>query len=209
MTRKRLLMAMTLVIILGLGLWLWPWTRDARAGAETQGAQAGKKERKVLYWVDPMNPARRFDKPGKMADGMDLVAVYEEGDEAASMPPGTVKIDAAKQQLIGVTYGEATDEPLVHTIRAVGKLTYDETRIARIHPKIEGWIERVFVDFTGQQVEKGAPLLSVYSPELVSAQQELLIAKRAKDSLGSAPDPEIAANARSLYAASRSEEHTS
>ena len=203
MTRNRLLTVITVLIIFGLGLWLWPWARDARAGAETQAAQEGKKERRVLYWVDPMNPARRFDKPGKMADGMDLVPVYEEGDEAASMPPGTVKIDAARQQLIGVTYGEATDEPLVHTIRAVGKLTYDETRMARIHPKIEGWIERVFVDFTGKQVEKGAPLLSVYSPELVSAQQELLIAKRAKDSLSTLPDREISSNALSLYASSR------
>lgn len=202
MTRNRFLVAITVVALLGFGLWLWPWAAET-AGAGAQGAQAGKKERKVLYWVDPMNPARRSDKPGKMADGMDLVPVYEEGEAASSMPAGTVKIDAARQQLIGVTYGEVTEEPLVHTIRAVGKLTYDETRIARIHPKIEGWIEHVYVDFTGKQVKKGEALLSVYSPELVSAQQELLIAKQAKDSLGTLPDAEISANARSLYASSR------
>lgn len=202
MTRNRFLVAITVVALLGLGLWLRPWATET-AGAGAQGAQAGKKERKVLYWVDPMNPARRFDKPGKMADGMDLVPVYEEGEAAASLPAGTVKIDAARQQLIGVTYGEVTEEPLIHTIRAVGKLTYDETRMARIHPKIEGWIEQVYADFTGKQVKKGDALLSVYSPELVSAQQELLIAKRAKDSLGTLPDAEISANARSLYASSR------
>jgi len=202
MTRNRFLVAITVVALLGLGLWLRPWAAET-AGAGAQGAQAGKKERKVLYWVDPMNPARRFDKPGKMADGMDLVPVYEEGEAAGSMPAGTVKIDATRQQLIGVTYGEVTDEPLVHTVRAVGKLTYDETRMARIHPRIEGWIEHVYVDFTGKQVKKGEALLTVYSPELVSAQQELLIAKRAKDSLGTLPDAEISANALSLYSSSR------
>ena len=204
MTRNRSLVAITMVAILGLGLLLWlrPGA-TATAGAQGQGAQAEKKERKVLYWVDPMNPSRRSDKPGKAADGMDLVPVYEDAGADASMPPGTVKIDAARQQLIGVTYGEVTDEPLVHTIRAVGKLTYDETRVARIHPKIEGWIEHVYVDFTGKEVKTGEALFSVYSPELVSAQQELLIAKRAKDSLGSLPDAEISANARSLYASSR------
>ena len=154
MTRNRFLVAITVVALLGFGLWLRPWAAET-AGAGAQGAQAGKKERKILYWVDPMNPARRSDKPGKMADGMDLVPVYEEGEAAGSMPAGTVKIDAARQQLIGVTYGEVTEEPLVHTIRAVGKLTYNETRIARIHPKIEGWIEHVYVDFTGKQVKKG------------------------------------------------------
>jgi len=152
MTGKRIVAAIAVVAILGFGLWLRPW------GTQTAGAQAqtesGKKERKVLYWVDPMNPARRSDKPGKAPDGMELVPVYEDAGTDAAMPPGTVKIDAARQQLIGVTYGEVTDEPLVHTIRAVGKLTYDETRIARIHPKIEGWIEQVYVDFTGQQVKR-------------------------------------------------------
>src|SRR5574341_1656136 len=102
MTRNRILTAITVVALLGLGLWLRPWaTETAGAQAQTEG---GKKERKVLYWVDPMNPARRFDKPGKMADGMDLVPVYEDTGADASMPPGTVKIDAARQQLIGVTY---------------------------------------------------------------------------------------------------------
>lgn len=203
MTRNRFLVAIAVVVILGLGLLLWlrPWATET-ASAQAQ-AEGGKKERKVLYWVDPMNPTRRSDKPGKMADGMDLVPVYEDAGADASMPPGTVKIDAARQQLIGVTYGEVSDEPLFHTIRAVGKVTYDETRIARIHPKIEGWIEQVYVDFTGKQVKKGEALLSVYSPELLSAQQELLIAKRGKDSLGAQPDAEISANALSLYSSSR------
>src|SRR5574337_887766 len=102
MTRKRLLIGITVAGILGLGLWLRSWTWEARAGANSQEAQAGSKERKVLYWVDAMSPSRRYDKPGKAPDGMDLVPVYEEGEESASMPPGSVKVSAEKQQLIGV-----------------------------------------------------------------------------------------------------------
>jgi RND family efflux transporter MFP subunit len=161
-------------------------------------------ERKILYWQDPMNPAHRSDKPGKAPDGMDLVPVY--ADEAATgegLPPGTVAISAQKQQLIGVQIGEVRVEPLSRTIRTVGQITLDETRIIRIQTKVEGWIEQVFMDFSGKWVKKGQPLISLYSPEMVSTQQELLIARRALDTLGSSSFPEIAANSRALYESTR------
>jgi Cu(I)/Ag(I) efflux system membrane fusion protein len=177
------------------------------APAETAKAPtvaAPPKERKVLYWQDPMNPAHRSDKPGKAPDGMDLVPVYEEeaAAEAQAGPPGVV-INPAKQQLIGVQVGTVQLEPLTRTIITVGQLTYDETRVARLQSKVEGWIEQVFVNFTGMWVSKGHALINIYSPELVSTQQELLIAKRAKDKLETSMFPEIAANARSLYDATR------
>jgi RND family efflux transporter MFP subunit len=90
-------------------------------------------------------------------------------------------------------------QPLSKTIRAVGRVAYDETKIARIHTKIEGWIEKVYVDFTGQLVKKNQPLIGLYSPELVSTQQEFLIASKAKDYLGDNPFKEISTNALSLY----------
>ncbi|MFB3815593.1 MAG: efflux RND transporter periplasmic adaptor subunit [Terriglobales bacterium] len=178
---------------------------NSNAEATVQAANSEPEERKILYWVDPMHPAYKSDKPGKAPDcGMDLVPVYEGGDIAEqTAPAGSVKIDPAKQQLIGVALGEVSDEPLVRTIRAVGKVTFDETKVAHIHTKFEGWIERVFVGFTGDLVRKGQPLLSIYSPELVSSQQELFIAKRAKDYLGNNRDQEISSNALSLYNSAR------
>lgn len=120
-----------------------------------------------------------------------------------NMPPGSAMIDPAKQQLIGVKIGEADIVPLTRTIRAVGKVTFDETKIVRIHPKIEGWIENVYVNFTGMAVRKGQPLLSIYSPDLVSTQQEFLISLKAKKTLGKSDFPEVASSANSLYEASR------
>jgi membrane fusion protein, copper/silver efflux system len=165
-------------------------------------AKAG--ERRVLYWQDPMNPQNHYDKAGKAPDGMDLAPVYaEEKIDEGSLPEGAFKVTPDKQQLIGVQYAEVGLQSLTKTIRAVATLTYDETKIARVHAKIEGWIDKVFVDFTGQLVKKGQPLLSIYSPELVSTQDEYLLALRARDKLGSSSYKEVVDGAGSLLAAAR------
>jgi membrane fusion protein, copper/silver efflux system len=170
------------------------------------GGQATQTaERKVLYWVDPMHPAYKSNKPGTAPDcGMDLVPVYEAGAEAtANAPAGAIQISPEKQQLIGVQYGEAVYKPVSRTLRAVGRLAYDETKITRIHPKIEGWVEQVFVDFTGKEVRKGEPLLSLYSPDLLQTQQEFLLARRGRDELSASPFREAVAGSESLYQAAR------
>ena len=182
-----------------------PEGHEGHTMAPAKPTTEARKEKKILYWQDPMHPAYTSDKPGKAPDcGMDLVPVYaDEGLPEENLPPGTVKISPQKQQLIGVQYGEVLYQPLSKTIRAVGKVAYDETKIARIHTKIEGWIERVYVDFIGKLVRKNHPLISIYSPELVSTQQELLLARRAKDYLGDNPIRDISSNAFSLYEATR------
>jgi len=180
------------------GMDLVPVYEEEQAKAAPQG------ERKILYWQDAMHPERRSDKPGKAADGMDLVPVYAEGPGIEGQPPeGGFRITAEKQQLIGVQYGEVTPQPLTRTIRAVARLTYDETRIVRIHSKIEGWIDRVYVDFTGQLVKKNQPLVDVYSPELVATQDEYLLALRAHDRLGDSSFKDVANGANSLLEAAR------
>jgi len=170
------------------------------------GAEKPKGERKILYYVDPMNPTLKSDKPGKAPCGMDLIPVYAE-EEGAFEPrdaPGPVRITPQRQQLIGVRYDEVRKRPLSKIIRTVGRVTYDETRIAHIHAKVSGWIDKVYVDFTGMLVQKGRPLLSIYSPELVSTQQELLIAKKSKDSLERSPFVQnLGSNARTLYESTR------
>ncbi len=177
-------------------------------------APAAAGGRKVLFWQDPMHPAYKSDKPGQAPDcGMDLVPVYEEAGEPATaggeqgakgaLPEGAFKITPEKQQLVGVQYAEVTPQPLTRTIRAVARLSYDETRIVRVHSKIEGWVDKVYVDFTGQLVKKNQPLIDVYSPELLATQDEYLLALRAQDKLGDSAFKEVANGANSLLEAAR------
>lgn len=132
-----------------------------------------EKERKVLYWRAPMNPTEIYQKPGKSAMGMDLVPVYE-GESPED--PLAVRIDPVTQQNMGIRTAKVKKGPLVRTLRTYGHITPDETLIAQVSPKTNGWIEKLYVDFKGKYVPKGAPLFDLYSPELVAAQEEYLVA---------------------------------
>ncbi|HSB17228.1 MAG TPA: efflux RND transporter periplasmic adaptor subunit [Bryobacteraceae bacterium] len=159
-------------------------------------------ERKILYYRDPKNPDFKSDKPGLNPEtGNELEPVY--ADEPASMPMGTIRVSPQKQQLIGVKYGEATSAAGLHTFRAVGKVAMDETRVAKVQTKIEGWIEKVYVDFTGKVVEKGEPLLTLYSPEMLASQQEYLLAIRSREVMQSSPLAGTQQQSESLLDASR------
>ncbi len=158
--------------------------KGEHAGQESAGAPA-KKERKILYWTDAMNPGSRYDKPGKAPDGMDLVPVYQEESPGATGRgvPGyaPVKIPPERLQMMGVTTEQARVMSLDQSIRTVGMITADETRISHIHTKFEGYIEQIYVNFVGQQVSVGQPLFSIYSPELLATQKEYLLALQARD----------------------------
>lgn len=142
---------------------------------------AGHK--KILYWVDPMHPAYKSDKPGKAPDcGMELVPVYDDGSgPATSTVSGyaNVKLTSDRQQLIGVQTGMTEMRSLGRSVRTVGRVAVDETRLYKITTKFDGYIEKLYVNVTGQQIRKGQPLFSVYSPDLLSTQQEYLLALRA------------------------------
>lgn len=122
---------------------------------------------------------------------------------AAPVPEGGVYIDPARQQLIGVRTATVARRRLDTTIRTVGTLAYDETRVAEIHPKITGWVEQVFVDFVGKRVSRGQPLFTIYSPELVATQKEYLLALKAQQQLGQSRFAETRAGAESLVSAAR------
>jgi membrane fusion protein, copper/silver efflux system len=180
--------------------------RDSNSLNEQTNAIGGK--RKILYWQDPMHPAYKSDKPGTAPDcGMDLEPVYEEDgsttENLTNLPDGVIKISPAKQQLIGVQYGEVIYQPVVKTLRTVGRLAYDETKMVRVHTKIDGWVEDVFVNFTGKQVSKGEPLLSIYSPDLLQTQLEFLLAIRGRAELKETAFREAAGGAESLYQSAR------
>ncbi|MGE5109213.1 MAG: efflux RND transporter periplasmic adaptor subunit [Acidobacteriaceae bacterium] len=187
------------------GMDLVPMYADqAVAPAQSTNARtAPAGERKILYWYDPMHPQYKADKPGKAPDcGMDLVPKYAE-DQSRSMAPGSVMISAEKQQLIGVRMVEAKRESLVRDVRANAQITADETKVAHVHVKISGFIEQVFVDYIGQLVKKGQPLFTLYSPDLVSTQEEYLIAKRGEKTLGTSQFAEVAQGSESLLRSTR------
>src|ERR1017187_693463 len=181
---------------------------------------AEKGGRKVLYWVDPMHPAYKSDTPGTAPDcGMKLEPVYADGgapvaktggkpdpvyaDDVSKMEAGTVQITPEKQQLIGVKYGQVEAGGGSRTIRAVGKVAIDETRIGHVHTKVEGWIDKVFVDFTGKLVKKGQPLLTIYSPDMLASQRELLLAAKAKTIMQNSALPSGFDQSKSLLQATR------
>jgi membrane fusion protein, copper/silver efflux system len=114
-----------------------------------------------------------------------------------------VFISPARQQLIGVRTAEVTHQTLETTLRTVGVLAYDETRIAEIHTKIAGWVDHVSVDFVGKQVRRGQPLFTIYSPDLVATQREYLLALKADRQFSASPIAETREGARSLLAATR------
>ena len=147
-------------------------------------------------------PAVPAGAPAEAATGHEGMPGMETSSEAP-MPvktTGQVQLSAARQQLIGVRTEEAAHRTLDRTIRAVGVLAYDETRVAEVHTKIAGWVERVYVDFVGKPVRRGQPLLTVYSPELVATQKEYLLALEAQRRLGSSEFAETRSGAESLLA---------
>jgi RND family efflux transporter MFP subunit len=182
------------------GMDLVPMYEDQAAPAT---GHASSTERKILYWYDPMHPQYKSDKPGTAPDcGMDLVPKYAD-EQAVNMAPGSVMISAAKQQLIGVRTVEAKRETLIRDVRTTAQITTDETKIAHVHVKINGFIEQVFVDYIGQLVKKGQPLFTIYSPDLVSTQEEYLIAKRGEKTLSTSPFAEVAQGSESLLRSAR------
>ena len=167
-------------------------------------AAAGPAERKVLYWVDPMHPWYKSDKPGIAPDcGMKLVPMYAGEQLPNQAAANAVQVSPEKQQSIGVEYGTAEYEATADTIRAAARVTLDETRIVKVQTRLEGWIDRVFADFTGKYVKKGDALATVYSPDALATQQEFLLALRARHTMRDGAMPEMAVGNDNLVAAAR------
>ncbi len=149
-------------------------------------------------------------EPGKGMAGMEMKGPQgtERGDQMKGMPGMAmagdgIMVDPAKQQLIGMRVMEAAYRALDKTIRTVGRVDYDERKLKQINVKTEGWIERLYVDFTGKPVKRGEPLFTIYSPELVSTQEEYLLALEAKKRVASSPYHLVAASGDSLLEAAK------
>jgi Cu(I)/Ag(I) efflux system membrane fusion protein len=153
------------------------------ADEEAQAKAASTKGR-ILYYRNPMGLPDTSPVPKKDPMGMDYVPVYE-GDEPAG---NVVKISTDKVQKLGVKTEAAALRDLTRTVRAVGTLQADERRLYTVAPKFEGWIQKLYVNTTGASVRRGQPLMDVYSPDLISAQQEYLIAWRGLQAIKDAPE---------------------
>ena len=189
--RAVLLVAFATAVGIGAGYWWGARTQstgpDQVASDATKSSATGAKtERKILYYRNPMGLPDTSQVPKKDPMGMDYIAVYdgEEPDTGTSQ----VKISVDKVQKLGVRSEPAAMRSLDKVVKAVGRIEVDERRVFAIAPKFEGWVERLFVNATGQPVSKGQPLFEVYSPELVSAQREYAIAAEAVKALKDADD---------------------
>ncbi|MCX6583401.1 MAG: efflux RND transporter periplasmic adaptor subunit [Candidatus Aminicenantes bacterium] len=133
--------------------------------------------KKIIRYRSTMNPQEISDKPGKDSMGMDMIP-FEMAGETGTGPAGlaAVTINPADSTRLGLNYGVVEMKRFIKEIRTSARIAADETRQVRVTSRIEGWVEKLYVNVTGQLVKKGTPLLSIYSPELVAAQQELLTA---------------------------------
>ena len=163
-------------------------------------------ERRIAYYRSPMDPKVRSDKPAKDSMGMDFIPVYEDEARATgSKVPGraTVSLSPEKRQVLGIRSEEIHHDQLTRVIRTVGKVAVDERRLHHIHTKYDGYVEHLYVDFTGKLVRRGEPLLSIYSPDLVATQQEYLLAYDAQKQMAESGIPSVAQGSLNLLAAAR------
>jgi Cu(I)/Ag(I) efflux system membrane fusion protein/cobalt-zinc-cadmium efflux system membrane fusion protein len=164
-------------------------------------SSAASGEREVLYWYAPMDPTYIRDEPGVSPMGMKLVPKY--ADEATGSEEGIIRIDPVQVQNIGVVSATAAMEDIARYSRTVGILDFDADRITWINTKFEGWIEKVHVNYVGQEARQGQPLFEIYSPDLVTTQEEYLRALDYRASLKSSGRPETIRQAESLVRSTR------
>ncbi len=150
------------------------WLLNVNPNMQPDAQTADKKE--PLYWVAPMDSNYRRDKPGKSPMGMDLVPVYEADAVSDNLSPGAVEIAPHIVNNLGVRTAPVQLRSIQTEISTVGYVQYDEDKLIHIHPRVDGWIEQLYVKAVGNPVKKGQPLYTLYSPQLVNAQEELLIA---------------------------------
>ncbi len=162
----------------------------------SQSSATGKG--KILYWQAPMDPTEIYDHPGKSKMGMDLVPVYENQVAKSNL----IKIDPTTEQNMGVRTMVVQRKNFSRTVRTVGIIEYDEQNIFVVSSKISGWVEQLQANATGQPVRKGQTLLKIYSPDLVTTQQEFLLALQNKQNAANSPLPELRQSADALLQAS-------
>jgi multidrug efflux pump subunit AcrA (membrane-fusion protein) len=181
-------------------------TPAAAASAPSIPRASGLVTRKIAYYRSPMDPSVRSTEPAKDSMGMDFIPVYEDELTGAAAPVSgraAIVLPPERRLLLGLRSESVKQEQIERVIRTVGRVAPDERRLAHIHTKIEGYVERLYVDFTGKLVRKGEPLLSIYSPDLVATQQEYLLALRAQRKLAGSDIDSVARGGADLLQAAK------
>jgi Cu(I)/Ag(I) efflux system membrane fusion protein len=173
--------------------------------AASQSASVSSNGRKIVFYRSPMDPKQTSPTPRKDEMGMDYVPVY--ADDLSDTAPAvaglaTIDIDPSRQQLIGLSTAEAKQAKVGGAWRTVGRVVVDETRVHHVNLKVGGFVERIYVDFIGKQIHKGQPLFSLYSPELLAAEDEYLLALKTRGILNAA-NPIADSDNDTLVSASR------
>ncbi len=198
---KRFLSAIIFILI-GIaigGSFIWFYAKpDVPVSKSAPRTGPSKKEKKILYYRAPMNPSVTSPAPKKDEMGMDYAPVYEEDAAGSVEAPGVVTISPEKIQKIGVKSEKVTRRPLKSVIRTVGRVEPVESRVYIINSKVSGWVEKLYVSQTDQIVQKGEKLLELYSPDLVSAQEEYLLALKGFEQVKASPYPEVRRGAEAL-----------
>jgi membrane fusion protein, copper/silver efflux system len=160
-------------------------------------------KKKIMY-RSSMNPNEVSDKPGRDSMGMDMVP-FEAEEKSAGTPPGltAVNISEYHRKHMGLTFGTVEMRDIIKELRTSARIVPDETRLFTVTTKIEGYVDKLFVNVTGQEVTRGQPLLTVYSPELVASQQEYLTAITIAKNLSRSADASIAEGGRKLIDSAR------
>lgn len=195
MNRQTATVLTMIVTTLVIGGAVGYWFGTSTAGSPPATGAVGPRQ--PLFYRNPMNPEITSPVPAKDQMGMDYIPVYGDDGDGES-PAGTVRIDPVTTQSIGVRTAEAERRTLTRDVQTAGRVEYDEQRIVRLHPKTDGWIEELYIETTGEEIEQDEILLSIYSPKLVSTQQEYLLALSNLDTLSQSPFEDVRRGAESL-----------
>ncbi|MBL4775622.1 MAG: efflux RND transporter periplasmic adaptor subunit [Mariprofundus sp.] len=200
MNKQILITALITLLVGGGGGY---WLASQGGGMSQQQASDVAAEKKVLFYRNPMNPNITSPVAAQDEMGMDYIPVYADDGNDSNAPVGTVKINPTVVQNIGVRTIKAELKTLSRSIRTIGRVTFDEERVTRLHPKYDGWVEEMFIDRTGDKVSKDTMLMSIYSPQLVATQEEYLLALNNVQMLKNSPFPDIRQGAQSLLRSAR------
>jgi len=196
MNNKIIILLIVAVLAGGAGGY---WLANSSSDSAKTSSTAAQTERKPLFYRNPMNPEITSPVPAQDQMGMDYIPVYAD-DGQDSAPAGTVRIDPVTVQNIGVRTALAERRSMSHVIQTVGRIGYNEKRIYELHPKTDGWVEQLFIDTTGAAVKQNTILLSFYSPQLVSTQQEYVLALKNLEVLQASGFEDVRRGAEELVA---------
>ncbi len=167
-----------IIIALAIGTAVGFAIGGSKLDSDSSSGGSNSSERKIAYWVAPMDPNYRRDEPGKSPMGMDLIPVYEDEINGSGDDSNAVRISPSVINNLGVRTAKVKKVNFHNEIKTVGYVSYNENLINHVHMRTEGWVKKVYVHSIGERVKKDTPLFDIYSPELVNAQADYINALR-------------------------------